>query len=130
MVLDTHALVWWLTDPARLSAQARRALKIASAQRPVLASTASVLEVATLARRGRLSLSMSVSQWLGDVQRLPEVRFVPISVEIAACAGALGEDTPGDPMDRLIVATAMLADRALVSADRRLRGVPNLRLVW
>ena len=78
MVLDTHALAWWVAEPARL----------------------------------------------------PEIRFVPISVEIAGRAGSLGAETPGDPMDRVIVATALLSDGVLVTADRRLHAVPGLRVVW
>lgn len=114
----------------RLSARVRRALGGASASSPTLASAASVLEIATLVRRGRLSLSTSLSQWIGDVRRLPEIRFVPVSVEVAACAGGLGDDLPADPMDRLIVATAILTGSVLVSADRRLRKMPDLRVVW
>lgn len=130
MVLDTHVLVWWVAEPARLSARARAALKRASTNRPMLVSVASVLEIATLVRRGRLELASSLAQWLRDVARLPEIRIVPISVEIAGRAGSLGEETPGDPTDRVIVATALLSDGVLVTADRRLRGTPGLRVVW
>jgi PIN domain nuclease of toxin-antitoxin system len=130
VVLDTHALVWWVAEPARLSARSRAALRRASAERPMLVSVASVLEIATLVRRGRLELASPLTQWLRDVARLPEIRFVPINVEIAGRAGSLGEETAGDPMDRVIVATALLSDGVLVTADRHLRAVPGLRVVW
>jgi PIN domain nuclease of toxin-antitoxin system len=130
MVLDTHALVWWVAEPARLSVRSRAALRRASADRPMLVSVASVLEIATLVRRGRLELASPLPQWFRDVTQLPEIRFVPISAEIAGRAGSLGDETPGDPMDRVIVATALLADGLLVTADRRLRGTPGLRILW
>ena len=83
-------------------------------------------------RRGHgwLELSGGLRQWLLDVRRLPEIRFVPISIEVANCAGGLDEAIPGDPMDRVIVATALLADGVLVTADRRLRHTPGLRIIW
>ena len=55
IVLDTHALVWWLSDPARLPAKARRLIDGAVRDKqPVTVSSISFWEVAMLVDRGRL----------------------------------------------------------------------------
>jgi PIN domain nuclease of toxin-antitoxin system len=130
MVLDTHVLVWWLADPAKLSTKARRAVRSAAASRTVSASAASILEIVTLVRRGRLTLATSIDRWLEDVRSLPELQIEPITVEIAAKAGSFGDEVPGDPVDRLIVATAAVLGLPLVTADQRLRRRPPVPTIW
>jgi PIN domain nuclease of toxin-antitoxin system len=129
-VLDTHALIWWLADPAQLSGPARRTLQREASRGRLVASSATVLEIATLLRRGRLSLATGLDQWLADLSALPELRIEPVSGEIARLAGSFGEEMQGDPIDRLIVATALQLQVPLVTADTRMHALPCLRAVW
>ena len=64
IVLDTHAWVWWVSDPERLSARAREAVDQAAKEGELYISSISVWEVALLAERGRLRLAMDVSEWI------------------------------------------------------------------
>ncbi len=130
IVLDTHALVWWVSGSGRLSARAKRALNEALREGPAFASTISVLEIATAVRRGRLVLASPLGEWLADLRTLPELRFEPVSVEIAELAGSFGDSTPGDPADRVIVATARTLGAKLVTADEALRASPQVPAVW
>lgn len=130
IVLDTHALIWWVSDPTRLSQRARRALAIALRRAPVAASAISLFEIATAVRRGRLELGLSLEQWLELLQKLPELRFEPVSAEIAQAAGGFPDSVPGDPADRIIAATALALGAKLISADTRLRKSPVLQVVW
>ncbi len=129
-VLDTHALVWWLAEPSKLSASARRAIQSAAHANELVVSAASILEIATLVRRGRLALSTSVDQWLADVRSLPELTIEPVTAEIAARAGSFDAEMQGDPIDRIIVATAVLLQYPLVSADSQVRALPWIRTIW
>jgi PIN domain nuclease of toxin-antitoxin system len=129
-VLDTHALIWWLGEPAKLSTKARRAIQSAASSGELRVSAASVLEITTLVRRGRLVLSGSVDQWLADMQSLPELHIEPVTTDIAARAGSFGAEMHGDPIDRLIVATAMLAKDPLVSADAQIQALSWVRTIW
>lgn len=112
LLLDTHALVWWLTDNPRLSNTAREA--IADPTNIVLASPASGYEIADQERQGRLA--GGVAQDLGPALRATQIRVLPLSLEHAAVAGAL----PGphrDPWDRLIMAQARVDRLTIVSSE-------------
>jgi PIN domain nuclease of toxin-antitoxin system len=61
---------------------------------------------------------------------LPELRFEPVSAEIAQMAGAFGEELHGDPTDRLIAATALCLAVPLITADTKLRSAPGLKTIW
>lgn len=112
-----------------LTRKARRAIQVAAESAAVLVSAASLLEIATLVRRGRLVLSTSPDRWFDDLASLPEVRIVPVNAEIALRAGSLGT-MQGDPIDRLIVATAVASETTLVSADERIRALDWVKTVW
>ena len=90
----------------------------------------SVLEIATAVRRGRLDLGRPVERWLDDLRAMPELRFEPMSAGIALAAGALPDSMPGDPIDRIIAATAISLRTKLVTADRKLRASPYVEAVW
>jgi PIN domain nuclease of toxin-antitoxin system len=130
IVLDTHVLVWWVSGSRRLSARADRAIRQGLRRGALIASAISVLEIVTAVRRGRLELGSPVDQWVADLQALPELRFEPVSVEIARVAGSFPDAMPGDPADRIIVATARALGARLVTADTRLRKSPELVTVW
>ena len=127
ILLDTHALIWWVDRPTALGRRALRAIDGASA---LGVSAISFWEVATLVRRGRLVLDRPVAEWVDAVLALPLVEEVPVSARIATRAGAFGEDFQGDPADRLIAATALVAGVRLVTKDERLRKNPLLETVW
>ena len=130
IVLDTHALVWWLAGSSALSAGAKRAIKRAASASQVVASTISLLEITTAVRRGRMEFAQSLDRWLEDVRLLPELRFEPVSFEIAHRAGSFGDEMHGDPADRIIAATAMVLKVSLVTTDEKLRKIPALSTVW
>ena len=130
ILLDTHALVWWVADAARLSARARRAISGALRQGSVAASAISLFEIATAVRRRRLVLETPAEQWLSDLRMLPELHFEPVSAGIAELAGSFDEAFPGDPADRIIAATAITLGLKLVTADGKLRRAPRLQAVW
>jgi PIN domain nuclease of toxin-antitoxin system len=131
IVLDTHALVWWLADTASLPRKARARLDQAAAAGEVVhASSISAWEVAMLVARGRLELTMDVNAWIAAAEALPQVAFVPVDNAIALRAVALPATFPRDPADRLIVATALGLGATLVTGDRRLRGLSPLRTLW
>jgi PIN domain nuclease of toxin-antitoxin system len=130
ILLDTHVLVWWLTEASGLSIAAKRAIRRHSGPGEIAVSAISVLEIATAARRGRLQFTVPVEQWLSDMRCIPQLRLESVSADIAVLAGSLVDPMHGDPADRMIVATAMVLGVPLVTADERLRSLPALTAIW
>ncbi len=127
IVLDTHAWLWWVSEPARLGKGARRALRdTARIGVPAICC----LEVATAAIRGRIVLDREPLDWMQEALALPRVELLPLSPAVAAKAATLPAGLPGDPADRLIVATALLEAAILVTKDDRLRRVHGFETVW
>lgn len=114
LLLDTHALLWWLDGDRRLSLKARRA--IASESNSILVSAVSAWEITTKARLGKLPGATDVA---ADVAAcVASQGFLPLDVTMlhAQRAGRL----PGahrDPFDRILIAQSQIEDVALFSDD-------------
>lgn len=118
LVLDTNALLWSLENENQLGAQARQAIEHASQNGRLMVSAASYWEVAMLVAKGRLEFHRPLHQWRLDAIR-SGIEEVPIDGELAIESVALSE-LHGDPMDRLIVATALRMRTPLLTSDARL----------
>ena len=119
-LLDTHVLIWWLTDSARLSPAQREVIASASATSPLLVSDISLWEVAMLHSLGRIRLSLPLRDWLDAAVAPPLVRRHGISPAIAAELASLPESFHRDPADRILVATARVLAATLLTRDRRI----------
>jgi PIN domain nuclease of toxin-antitoxin system len=112
IVVDTHALLWWVLEPRRLSTRARVALD----ESDRMGIPAIVFwEIALLARRKRIELGTSVTQWTREVLSLSRVEELPLTSPIAIEAEGLSMHS--DPADRFIVATARYHACAIVTKD-------------
>jgi PIN domain nuclease of toxin-antitoxin system len=126
LVADTHAIVWWLTAPRKLGAQARRAFEAADAGRwlcciPVIA----LVEVALLRERGRIAVTpQDVLRALGG--RPGYAVLAADSEQVLEFAGLVGVK---DPIDRLLLAAARATAARLVSVDDALDGY-GVQRVW
>ena len=130
IVLDTHAWLWWLSNPELLAPEARRATERAAASKSLWVSTISAWEIAMLVARGRLELSMPVRRWVALCEALPFLRFLPPDNTVLLQATLLDESFPKDPADRIIAATALRLECPLVTKDRKLRRQPTLTTIW
>lgn len=119
-LLDTHVLLWWLTDSARLSPAQREVTASASAVSPLLVSDISLWEVAMLHSLGRIRLSLPLRDWLEAAVAPPMVQRHGISPAIAAELASLPESFHRDPADRILVATARVLGATLLTRDRRI----------
>jgi len=131
IVLDTHALVWWVNGDAQLSSPAKSAIEDALTKGDqVLVSAISAWELAMLVQRGRIDLAMGLDEWLSAVASIDGVSLVAISAQVAAQAANLPGEFHNDPADRMIVALAREHNVALVTADQRIQSYPHVRWIW
>lgn len=126
-LLDTHALVWGLTEPECLSDPARDALE--SWESRLLASAVSAYELAYKRRIGRLKgLDGLLTAYEKHALRLVS-EHVPITAAHALAAGSLAW-THRDPFDRILAAQALIEAVPLVTADPAFGDVEGLEVLW
>lgn len=111
LLLDTHALLWWLSDNRQLTKTARTA--IADPGNAVFVSAASAWEIAIKQKLGKLSAPND----LLEVVALGELEWLPIEAEDGLAAGRLPMHHR-DPFDRLLIAQARARSALIVSRDQ------------
>jgi PIN domain nuclease of toxin-antitoxin system len=126
LLLDTHALLWWLFDDPRLSPVARAA--IATPDNDVLVSAASAWEIATKHRLGKLPDAGDVPTALARYVRRSGFQVLPIGFEHAALAGAIVADHK-DPFDRMIAAQGRVEDIPVVTIDAAIVAL-GAKTIW
>jgi len=112
LLVDTHALLWWLIDDAGLSQTARQALS--DPANDVLVSTASVWEIAIKRALGKLSAPDDLPEHIEE----QGFGWLPVQAEHAWRVGDLPPHHR-DPFDRLLVAQSLVERIPVVSADAR-----------
>ena len=126
VLLDTHALLWWLSDDTALPRTARKI--IAETKNTVLVSAASAWEIATKVRLGKLPTGANlVSDFCGQVEREGFDVLV-----ISADHGIRGGLLPGphkDPFDRMLIAQAQ-AENLPVITNERVFEAYGVRRLW
>jgi PIN domain nuclease of toxin-antitoxin system len=128
IVLDTHAWLWWVAQPGRLSRAAARAIDSAE---EIGICTLSAWEVAMLVGKRRISLDRELGTWVRQALALDRVVALAPSADIAVAAALLdAEDFPGDPADRMIYATARSSGARLVTRDQALHRFDARTAVW
>lgn len=128
IVLDTHAWLWWVSEPERLSGAAHDAIAGATS---IGVSTMSAWELTMLATRKRIALDRDIGVWVRQALDQPRVQAFPPTAEIAVAAGLLdGRSFPGDPIDRLIYATAMTVRACLITRDEAIRRFDPEHTLW
>lgn len=123
IVLDTHALVWAVTDDRKLGRRARALIDRLWAAGQVAVASIAFWEVGILQARRRLDLPASVREWR-DSLLLAGVVELPLDGAVAVRALDLS-GLHEDPVDRFIVATALVHGAALLTADDRLLDWPH-----
>lgn len=114
LLLDTHALLWWLAGDRRLSKRARAL--IGDEANEIYVSAASAWEVATKHRIGRLpDAGDLVADFAGQVAE-QGFMSLPITLEHGQRAGRLA-GSHRDPFDRMLIAQAHAENLTLVSNE-------------
>ena len=118
VLLDTHALVWALAEPERLSSRARTT--IANPATDAYVSMASAWELGILDSLGRVRLRVSLEAIFSEGLAALRVRLLPIQLQHVVRVAALPRHHR-DPFDRLLIATAMTEKLTLITADREFK---------
>jgi PIN domain nuclease of toxin-antitoxin system len=126
LLLDTHALLWWWTNDKRLSAGARAG--IGEARHRVLVSAASVWEISTKFRLGKLALAATVLKQFQSLIEADGFEHLPITWQHSLRAGAYPQEHR-DPFDRMLAAQSDIERARLVTCDGAF-GAFNTDVLW
>jgi PIN domain nuclease of toxin-antitoxin system len=119
LLLDTHIVVRWLSDPKKLSREQSRVLDDAIRRgERIGVSAITLLEIALLGE-GRKLIAAGLNDLFHQLDTNPAFRIIPLTSDIAQEVGAVGGSLR-DPADRVIVATARIHRLRLVTSDRRI----------
>lgn len=126
LLLDTHALIWWLYDYRRIPPRIHDLVVISATD--VYVSAVSAWEIGVELRLGKLSFD---EQFLAEFDaQVLALGFAPLS--LTALHAVVGSGLPGlhkDPFDRLIVGQAIAERLAVVSADPQIAAL-GAEVVW
>jgi PIN domain nuclease of toxin-antitoxin system len=126
LLLDTHALIWWVSEPAALGAEAHAA--ISDGDNTIFVSAVSAMEVTTKFRLGKLPAAIALANDFENETSKEGFLQLPLLTREAVLAGSF-QLPHKDPFDRLLIAQAMLGNLVLVS-NESLFDQFGVRRVW
>ncbi|MCU7800253.1 MAG: type II toxin-antitoxin system VapC family toxin [gamma proteobacterium symbiont of Lucinoma myriamae] len=121
IVLDTHTLIWWVSNREKLSKAAHKAieLELKNEDGQILVSSITVWEISLLIEKGRIT--MDLDEWLRTVSDIKNLHFIPIDNEVAMKSVRLPGDFHPDPADRMITTLARHYSAPLVTSDAKIQ---------
>jgi PIN domain nuclease of toxin-antitoxin system len=125
LLFDTHAFIWWDSDPGRLSPTALSALRDPANE--VYLSVVSAWEMVIKTQLGKLSLRVPLADVVAE-QQANGVRLLPLSLAHVLAVDQL-PPIHADPFDRALAAQAHVEGAELVSSDAVFARYP-VRVRW
>lgn len=126
LLLDTHVLTWLMEDAPQLGVKAAALADEALGGRELCISPLSFWELAMLRQKKRLAGNYPLVEWQREIKLLG-ILELPVTSQIALLGGML-EHLHGDPMDRLLVSSAIVHRATLLTADSQILGYKDKRL--
>ena len=126
LLLDTHIGLWNTLNPDRLTPRVDRAIN--DPRNELWLSPVSTWEITLLYDSGRLKLAEGPEAWLEKAMALAPLREAPLTHEIALATRSV-RLPHRDPADRFLVATALVHGLTLVTADRHLGRLEQIKVL-
>lgn len=120
VLLDTHIWLWWLLGDGPLTTRERDRLDTLAEKSAITLSWVSIWETEMLERKGRIILQPDLSTWVDRATDRSFCTVLPVDTELVLAQRLLPNSFHGDPADRLIATTAILAGIPLATHDSRI----------
>ncbi len=119
-LLDTHVWIWLVNGEKRME-RGPLVQRLRESPAPSFrVSVLSVWEVGMLEAKGRIELPLGCLEWVQRALEAPGMALVPLTAEIAVASNRLPGVFHGDPVDRVLVATARSLAVTLVTQDSQI----------
>jgi PIN domain nuclease of toxin-antitoxin system len=126
LLLDTHVLVWWVTDDPRLSSRGRA--DIEDRDEECIISSVTAFELTTKARLGKLPAAAELADGFESLIEREGFSLLAITVDHGLRAGRL-IGVHRDPFDRLLAAQSLIEGLPIITADPAFRAF-GVETVW
>ncbi len=130
VVADSHAIVWYVQGSKRLSDQARTTLAGAEAERNLVVSVASLIDLWYVTQTTQGVTSAQLSGLRERLVSSEAVTLHPITVAISDATMTIPRTLLADPWDRLIVATSLALGIPLVTRDGAIQASGLVSTIW
>ncbi len=126
LLLDTHAFIWWVSEPEKLSRNTLALL--ADEGNDLILSVVSAWEIQIKSQLGKLKLNVPLGELVESQRRQNGLRVLPVELEHVLALNALPAHHQ-DPFDRLLIAQGRIEDADIVSKDNMFARYP-VRVIW
>ncbi len=126
LLLDTHAFIWWDSNPTKLTPRVRALCE--DPTNTLLLSVASVWEMQIKCQLGKLTLALPLADLIANQQETNRIQVLPVSLAHVLALDSL-PPLHRDPFDRLLITQAIAEDAALVSRDPVFSNYP-VNILW
>ncbi|MCE5293268.1 MAG: type II toxin-antitoxin system VapC family toxin [Chlamydiales bacterium] len=120
VIFDTHVFLWYLFGKPVFSQKFLKSIDRIQKLHPVLISPMTIWEIGMLAERNRISLEMDCLEWVEQALSNPGFILTPLEPQAAILSSRLPGLIHGDPVDRLLIATAFETRSVLVTCDEKI----------
>jgi len=131
IICDTHIILFWADRQDKLTHMARQKVEEGVESGTLACSDISFWEIAMLFRSGKLNANAGISpeEYMDELVKAMGLTVFPITPEIAVISQS-DIFKHKDPADRLIAATAIHHKTPLITADKKLRDIEQLNIIW
>jgi PIN domain nuclease of toxin-antitoxin system len=120
LLLDTHIWIWYCTGAKAFSQAFQKAIEYNRERHSVLLSPMSIWELGMLSEKGKVRLGMDLLDWVLQSIEATRFRILQITPRIAIESSRLPGTSHGDPVDRLLIATAHEENAVLITCDEKI----------
>lgn len=125
-ITDTHSLVWYFTEDARLSKKAIKAFEGTIKEGTVVVPAVVLAEIMYIAKRGKIALAFE--ETLKKIEEYENFDIAPLDINILKTADRI--ETDMEMHDKLIVATALYYKARLITKDEQIKKAGIVPVVW
>jgi PIN domain nuclease of toxin-antitoxin system len=130
IVADTHVIIWDALNSKKLSEKAKNAIAQANRNDGIIFCEISLWEIAMLIRKKRIQIDTDYQEFIGLVLASNKYILYGLTPEIAELSVNLPPEVNSDPADRMIAATSILKNAALVTNDKNLQNANCIHTIW
>jgi PIN domain nuclease of toxin-antitoxin system len=130
VVADTNVVIWYFTDPTKLSKSAEKHLDTAASSGAIYVSSITLVELVYLVEKGKLPQQILVLLRDALDDDAAAFRLIELTREIADEIENIPRSVVPDMPDRIIAATALFLNLPLISSDADIAKLTSINTVW